>query len=164
MPLDQETMEKLFGCSGRTTDHEDVELAIPAAVAQRLDGESQRHAQATLSRSLEQNNTHFNEAREKIERWADDLVLSAEKALLDTKEQIKALRRQARQAVTLVEQHEIQEKIRKLERQQRRQRQEIFNAEDEIIDKRDQLIDSLERRLAQRTETEALFTIRWAVT
>ena len=164
VPLDQETMEKLFGCSGRTIDHGDVERAIPAAVAQRLDGESQRHAQATLSRSLEQNNTHFNEAREKIERWADDMVLSAEKALLDTKEQIKALRRQARQAVTLVEQHEIQEKIRKLERQQRRQRQEIFKAEDEIIEKRDQLIDSLERRLAQRTETEALFTIRWAVT
>ena len=164
VPLDQETMEKLFGCSGRTADHGDVERAIPAAVAQRLDGESQRHAQATLSRSLEQNNTHFNEAREKIERWADDMVLSAEKALLDTKEQIKALRRQARQAVTLIEQHEIQEKIRKLERKQRRPRQEIFKAKDEIIEKHGQLIDSLERQLAQRTETETLFTIRCALT
>ena len=45
-----------------------------------------------------------------------------------------------------------------------RQRQEIFKAEDEIIEKRDQLIDSLERRLAQRAEAETLFTIRWAVT
>ena len=125
---------------------------------------TQRHAQATVSRSLEQNNTYFNAAREKLERWADDMVLSAEKALLDTKEQIKALRRQARQADTLAGQHEIQEKIRKLERQQRRQRQEIFKVEDEIIEKRDQLIDSLERRLAQRIETETLFTIRWAVT
>ena len=71
----------------------------------------------------------------------------------------------ARSAWTIAdaEQHEIQEKIQKLERQQRRQRQEIFKAEDEIIEKRDQLIDSLERRLAQRTETETLFTIRWAV-
>ena len=132
-------------------------------VTQRLAGEAQRHAQATVSRSLEQNSTHFNEAREKLEKWADDMVLSAEKALQDTKEQIKALRRQARQAVTLAEQHEIQEKVQKLERQQRRQRQEIFKAEDEIMEKRDQLIDSLERRLAQRTETETLFTIRWAV-
>ena len=91
------------------------------------------------------------------------MVLSAEKALLDTEEQIKALRRQARQAVTLADQHEIQEKIRKLERQQRRQRQEIFKVKDEIIEKRDQFIDSLERRLAQRIETETLFTIRWSV-
>ena len=81
----------------------------------------------------------------------------------DTKEQIKALRRQARQAVTLEEQHAIQEKIQKLERQQRRQRQDIFKAEDEIMEKRDALIESLEKRLAQRTDTEALFTIRWAV-
>ena len=92
------------------------------------------------------------------------MVLSAEKALLDTKQQIKALRRQARQAVTLTEQHEIQEKIQKLERQQRRQRQEIFKVEDEIFEKRDHLIDSLEHRLAQRIEKETLFTIRWAVT
>ena len=162
--LDQETMEKLFACAGRTSRGEDREGAIPATETQRLKGESQRHSQATVSRSLEQNNTHFNAAREKLERWADDMVVSAEKALLHTKDQIKALRRRARQAVTLADQHEIQEKIRKFERQQRRQRQEIFKVEDEIIEKRDQLIDSLERRLAQRIETETLFTIRWAVT
>jgi hypothetical protein len=91
------------------------------------------------------------------------MVLSAEKALQDTKEQIKALRRQGRQAGTLEEQRQIQEKLKNLERQQRRQRQEIFSAEDEIVLKRDALIDSLEKRLAQRMETEALFTIRWAV-
>jgi hypothetical protein len=157
--LDQETMEKLFGCAGRM----DGSNPPPASVEQRLSAEAERHAKATISRSVEQNSIHFNQAREKLEQWADDMVLSAEKALRDTKEQIKVLRRQARQATTLEEQHEIQEKIQKLERQQRRQRQDIFKAEDEIMEKRDALIESLERRLAQRTETETLFTIRWAV-
>jgi len=157
--LDQETMEKFFGCSGRLHGDE----AIPAAVQQRLNAEAERHSKATVSRSLEQNSVHFNQAREKLEKWADDMVLSAEKALADTKEQIKALRRQARQAVTLEEQHENQQKIQKLEKQQRRQRQDIFKAEDEVMEKRDSLIESLERRLSQHTETEALFTIRWAV-
>lgn len=161
--LDQETMEKLFGCAGRIPDGTAGEGMLPAAVVQRLAGEAERHSQGTVSRSLELNSTHFHEAREKLEKWADDMVLSAEKALLDTKEQIKALRREARQAITLAEQHEIQEKVQRLERQQRRQRQEIFKAEDEIMEKRDQLIDGLERRLAQRTETETLFSIRWAV-
>ncbi len=157
--LDQETMEKLFGCAGRDADAG----TLPAASGQRLASEAERHAKATVSRSLEQNSKHFNEARDKLERWADDMVLSAEKALADTKEQIKVLRRQARQAVTLEEQHDIQEKIQKLERQQRRQRQEIFKVEDEIMEKRDQLVDQLEKRLAQRTATETLFTIRWVV-
>lgn len=158
-PLDPETMEKLFQCGG----HVAGTATIPDTVSRRLAAESERHAQATLSRSLEQNNRYFHEAREKLERWADDMVLSAEKALADTKEQIKALRRQARQATTLAEQHAIQEKLQKLERQQRRQRQEIFRIEDEIMEKRDQLIDQLEKRLAQRTQVETLFTIRWAV-
>jgi hypothetical protein len=157
--LDQETMEKFFICSGRLHGDE----AVPAAVQQRLDAEAERHAKATVSRSLEQNSVHFNQAREKLEKWADDMVLSAEKALADTKDQIKALRRQSRQAVTLEEQHELQQQLQKLEKQQRRQRQEIFTAEDEIMVKRDSLIDSLERRLAQHTATEALFTIRWTV-
>ncbi|MDP2822116.1 MAG: SNF2-related protein [Sulfuritalea sp.] len=158
--LDQETMEKLFSCSGRV----DGDAAIPAAEQQRLNAEAERHAQATVSRSLEQNSVHFHQAREKLEKWADDRVLSAEKALADTKEQIKALRRQARQAVTLEEQHGIQQQVQKLEKQQRRQRQDIFKAEDEIMEKRDALIESLERRLTQHTASEALFTIRWAVT
>jgi hypothetical protein len=157
--LDQETMEKLFACAARV----DGAIAVPGAATGRLTAESERHAQATVSRSLEQNSKHFNDARDKLEQWADDMVLAAEKALKDTKEQIKALRRQARQATSLAEQHGIQQRIQMLEKQQRRQRQDIFKAEDEIMAKRDALIDQLERRLAQRTEIECVFTLEWAV-
>ncbi|MDF1552469.1 MAG: SNF2-related protein [Deferrisomatales bacterium] len=156
--LDQETLEKLFGVSARCAG----DGAVSAAIEQRLAAEVDRHSEATVSRSLEQNSRHFQEAREKLEKWADDMVLAAEKALRDTKEQIKALRREARQAATLEAQHEIQQKMQKLERQQRRQRQEIFQAEDEIMEKRDALIVQLEKRLAQKTEIERLFTVRWS--
>jgi hypothetical protein len=53
--------------------------------------------------------------------------------------------------------------MQKLERQQRRQRQEIFKVEDEIMERRDQLVDQLERRLAQGSSSETLFTIKWVV-
>lgn len=158
-PLDQETMEKLFLC-GATWDDDG---SVPKAVDAQLAADAERHSAATISRSLEANNKHFQEARERLERWADDLVHSAEKALDDTKEQIKALRRDARQATTLTEQHGVQARISTLERQQRRQRQEIFKVEDEIMTKRDQLVDQLEKRLAGRTTVDALFTIRWTV-
>jgi superfamily II DNA/RNA helicase len=157
--LDQETCEKLFACGG----HTEATTALSESVIQRLAAESERHAKATVSRSLEQNSEYFNEAREKLEKWADDMVLAAEKSLKDTKEQIKLNQRQARLAVNLEEQHEIQQKIQKLEKQQRRQRQEIFKVEDDIIEKRDSLIGSLERRLTQKTESEHLFTLSWAV-
>lgn len=158
-PLDQETIERLFLCGGRVL----ADVEVPGVVADRLGAESERHTKGALSRSLEENSRHFQEAREKLEQWADAMVLAAEKALADTKERIKVLRREARRAVTLQEQHDVQEEMRKLERQQRKQRQEIFQVEDEIMEKRDSLIDALERRLAQRTNTERLFTIRWTV-
>ncbi|GIW83357.1 MAG: helicase SNF2 [Gemmatales bacterium] len=157
--LDQETMEKLFHCAGRVG----AEIDVPEVIKSRLEAESRRHADATVSRSLEANSRHFQQARDKLERWADDMVLAAEKALRDTKERIKSLQREARQAESLDEQHRIQAEIRKLEKLKRRQRQEIFKVEDEIIDKRDALIDSLEKRLAQQTSRETLFTIRWEV-
>ena len=159
LPIEQETCEKLFNCMAENAGP----TSIPDSISQRLTAESERHAKATISQSLEANNEHFNEAREKLEKWADDLVLAAEKALKDTKEQIKLLQRQARLATNLDEQHDIQQRIQKLEKQQRRQRQEIFQVEDSIIEKRDGLIDSLEKRLTQKTESERLFTIEWAV-
>ena len=44
------------------------------------------------------------------------MILAAEKALKDTKEQIKIQQRQARLATNLDEQHEVQKQIQKLEK------------------------------------------------
>jgi len=158
-PLDQETCEKLFNCQGIQGNLID----IPPNIATHLDEESRRHAKSTISRSLETNNKHFNEGRERLEKWADDMVIAAEKELRDTKEQIKALNRQARLAPTVEEQHQLQEKVRELEKKKRKQRQRIFDVEDEIAEKRDNLIDALEKRMNQEIIAEHLFTIRWQI-
>ena len=63
----------------------------------------------------------------------------------------------------LAEQQTLQEGIQKLERQQRKQRQEIFDVEDDIHKKREQLIDQLTQRLSQTVHSETLFTIAWQV-
>lgn len=157
--IDQEALEKLFHCEGKAESLPN----LPTDVETRLAAEADRHAKATISRSLEENNRHFQEARERLERWAEDMVVAAEKELKDTKERIKALNRQARLATTTEEQHAIQERVQDLEKQKRRQRQRIFDVEDEIMAKRDSLIEKLENRMRQRTTVESLFTLRWGV-
>jgi hypothetical protein len=157
--LDQESCEKLFHCMGTENG---IENCLPEH-RQRLDDEINRHMKATISRSLEENNRHFNEARERLEKWADDMILASEKELKDTKQQINALNRQSRLALTMEEQHELQGKIQDLEKKKRRQRQQIFDLEDEIAQKRDDLISALERRMAQKTTCEPIFTIAWRV-
>jgi hypothetical protein len=157
--LDQEVCERMFQCTASVAPVD----GLPDAICQRLEKEAQRHAEATIGKSLETNSRFFNEERERLEKWAEDMVVAAEKDLADTKAQIKALRRQSRLATTLDEQHEIQQKISDLEKKQRKQRQQIFKVEDEITEKRDALIDRLQRRMSQKTSISPLFTIRWEV-
>ena len=157
--IDQETCQKLFHCNARVGESKD----IVSDVVGRLKKESKLHAEATTAKSLEGNNALFNEERERLEKWSEDMVLAAEKELADTKAQIKAVRRQSRLASTLDEQNEFQQKLLDLEKRQRKQRQQIFEVEDEIAEKRDSLIDGLQRRMTQKTKTDPLFTIAWEV-
>lgn len=156
--LDQEACEKLMAlpAAGKPVP---IENPVPKALL----ADSQRAVAATISSVLEANQRLFNEERDKLERWADDKLMAAEEALRNTKARIAQLKRDARKATTLQEQEGIQREISELERKQRRQRQEIFDVEDEIIAKRDELIESLQKRMQERTTQETLFSVRWQV-
>jgi len=132
-----------------------------AVLPSDFDVNVRRQIDAALAKALEENNTYFQAERDKLEQWAEDQMLAAEQALHDTKARLKDAKRRARAAVTIEEQSVVQDEIRKLERQQRRQRQEIFDVEDEIEQRRDALIAALQRRLNQRSRSLALFRIRW---
>jgi len=156
--LDQEACEKLFSVQAKKSSN--TTLAEPPPL---LANNQQRRIEASLAQFIEENQRLFNAEREKLERWADDKLLASEEALRDTKAKIAQVKRDARKAPTLEEQSDLQNQLRNLERQQRRQRQQVFDVEDEIMAKRDELIEALQERLTQTTETEHLFTIRWQV-
>ena len=80
-----------------------------------------------------------------------------------TQQQINVLNRQARLVAAVEEQHALQERIRELEKEKCRQRQQIVDPEDEITQKRDDLITTLEHRMTQKNSHEPLFTIAWKV-
>ncbi|MBK1618474.1 ATP-dependent helicase [Lamprobacter modestohalophilus] len=157
--LDQETCEKLFLCQADRAPTPSTGIEPPI----ELNANAQRHCEAAISRIVEANNRFFQDEREKLEKWAEDKILAAEQALHDTKAKLRALKRESRQATSTNEQHKLQVRIREVERDQRRQRQAIFDVEDEIIEKRDTLIDALEQRLQQHTAIQRLFSIRWTI-
>jgi hypothetical protein len=157
--LDQDRCERLFRCDGVVGEAPEA----PAALTDRLAAESRRHIDATVAASFEANNRFFQQERDRLERWADDKVKAAEKELADVKGQIRASKREERLAESVDEHHRLQVRIKELEKKQRRLRQRIFDVEDDIAEKRDELIAALEKRLAQRTRSERLYTIRWQV-
>lgn len=157
--IDQENCEKLFNCNGRIS----AISIIPDSIKERLRQDQDRYAKATLVKNLEENNRYFSEARDQLDKWAEDMEMAAQKELDDTKRQIRDLQRLSRQAPTMEEQHSLQEEIVKLERKKRNLRERIFDVEDEIAEKRDGLLESLEKRMQQRTTVTPLFVIRWSV-
>ena len=144
-------------------DRDGLATTALATLLQRLKQDQERHAKATLARNLEENNRHFFEARDQLDKWAEDMEVAAQKELDDTKRQIRDLQRRSRQAPTMEEQHGLLEGIAGLERKKRKLREKIFDIEDEIAAKRDRLVDALEKRMRQKTTVTPLFTIRWKV-
>lgn len=155
--LDAEACQRLLELPGKVSRHSVDDLPLP----EHFDANVRRQIDAALAQALDENNTYFQAEREKLEQWAEDQLLAAEQALHDTKARLKDAKRRARTATTVQEQAALQDESKALERQQRRQRQEIFDVEDEIEERRDALIAALERRLNQRSHSVCLFRVRW---
>ena len=157
--IHQEVCEKMFNCSGRVLS----ETEVPPDAAERIEKEALLHRKSAINISMENNSKFFREERDRLDKWANDLILASEKQLTDTKAQLGECIRKSRQSQTLEEEKEYQDKILALQIKQQTLRQKIFSVEDEIIAKRNKLIDALEKRLTQKTSYEPLFTIRWSV-
>ncbi|MCH8536280.1 MAG: DEAD/DEAH box helicase family protein [Alkalimonas sp.] len=157
--MDQELCELLFRLVARVESGAPV--APPAELGEQLAATVKRQLDAALSRVLDENNQYFQHERSKLEAWADDQMLSAEQQLEDTKTKLKEAKRRSRLAETVEEQKAAQEELQQLSKRQRRQRQEIFDVEDQIEERRDSLIDALEKQMHQRSSTHHLFRVRW---
>ena len=75
--------------------------------------------------------------------------------------QIKEARRAATAAISLEDKLSGQQRVKDLEAKRKNQRRALFDAEDEIDQKRDDLIAQIQNQLKESNEQHTLFTIRW---
>ena len=95
--------------------------------------------------------------------WADDLKLGLERKIKEIDCQIKEARRAATAALTLEEKLAGQKQIKALEAQRNAKRRTLFDAQDEIDRRREQIIAEIEGKLQQRVSQTRLFSIRWSL-
>ena len=111
----------------------------------------------------ERSKKFISEESEKISRWADEQTFTLEQELLDVKRRIKEKERvfnTEREAPTRLE---LQKDIQTLQRLMKQKRQALFVLEDEIDERRQQLIQQIEASLNQTFIEEKLFTINWTI-
>ena len=155
--MHQEVLEKMldFPASSCRQTTIDAEPALQAALSQR---------RIEIVRDVnERNLKYFEVEAEKLDAWADDLKIGLEQEIKELDKEIKEVRRIAKGASDLEEKLNWQKKQRELERLRSRKRRVLFDKQDEVDNRRGELISELEGKLEQKIEEKALFTICWQV-
>lgn len=104
---------------------------------------------------------YFQHEVDKLYKWAEDKIKASEKELSDVKSKVKELNREAKKLTTSEDLLAVQTQIRDLEKKKKRLRQEIFDVEDEIEDRRDNMIEEIRERMLRAIKEFPVFTIKW---
>lgn len=138
-----------------------VEELPPAPPDQRLADEMMRREAAIRQAISERNARIFEAEADKLDHWADDLKVALEREIKDFDRQIKEAKRAATLALTLEEKLAGQKQIRTLEGQRNAKRKSLFEAQDEIDQRRGRLIADIEGKLTQKASLQTIVSFRW---
>jgi ERCC4-related helicase len=126
-----------------------------------LEEEIARQKVRILSDLETRNLSFFAQETEKLDSWADDLKVGLEREIKELDRQIKEARSKSKGAATLAEKLAMQKEQRDLEGHRDRKRKELFERQDEIQARRDNLIDELEQQLSQQVTVLPLLACEW---
>jgi hypothetical protein len=157
--IDKETCAKFFNVSADTGAPVEIGADITTGLSGRIETEKTRIIGDVAQRDRE----YFESEIDKLEHWADDIKEGLEQELNDLNKEIKALKKEARQAADLDKKVELHKKAKEMERKRNEKRRSLFEAQDEVDSRKEKLITDIESRLRQKVETADIFTLRWRV-
>lgn len=103
----------------------------------------------------------FDEEIDKLDKWAEDVKNSIEIKLKELSKEIKFKKTEARKIPKLEEKVQAQRHIKELEKKRNSMRMNLYQHQDEVDNKKDNLIEEVEARLKQRIEKKELFSVKW---
>jgi len=158
--VDAEQCRRFFslGASERRAD-----CPLLSEQVQALDESLRRQQNEVLAKLTERNAAFFELELDKLDRWSDDLKVGLEQELKELDRQIREARRSAQIAVALAEKLSIQKQVRELEAARNRKRRELFDAQDRVDKQRQDLIETIEKKLQQDCRVTPVFTVRWSL-
>ena len=123
-----------------------------------------RQKEDILQNNAERNGGFFDFEIEKLDKWADDVKSSIELELKELDREIKARKTEAKKILKLEEKVKAQRQIKEMEKRRNELRQNLYQAQDEIDMKKENLINEIESRMKQKIETNQLSLVKWKLT
>lgn len=156
--LDEDICRRLLLLPGKVQS-DDAGTGEAAGLDEVLDIEKQKKLKGVEGRNLK----FFEEQVGKLDLWTEDLKKGLEQEIKDLDRDIRQVKRDSKLAPTLNEKLELQKEIKRMEQMRTQKRRELFDQQDKVDARRDELINELEGRLKQRMSCVALFTLRWRI-
>lgn len=100
---------------------------------------------------------------DKLDTWADDMKLSLDREIRDLDVEIRLRKGEAKKMTKLQDKIAAQRLVRELESKRKEKRQSLYEAQDAVDQKKEDLINRVEAMLNQKTEQNQLFTFKWTL-
>ena len=159
-PIADDVAKKLFSLVAESGA---IEATVSDNDIKKLEGLEQETINLITSRSAERNSEFFDNEVDKLDKWADDMKTALELDLKKLDIDIKTAKTLAKKNVNLDEKLKAQRSIKDMEKKRNEMRKKLYEAQDDVDTRKEQLIARVEAQLKQRTSLAPLFTIRWKV-
>lgn len=111
----------------------------------------------------ERNSEFFDDEVDKLDKWADDMKKALELDLKKLEIDIKAEKTNSKKIINLEEKVKVQRSIKEMEKKRNEMRKRLYEAQDEVEIRKEQLLNKVETQLNQKSNLEPLFLVRWSV-
>jgi ERCC4-related helicase len=159
--LDPDQCQRLFSLPAAESQPPPLPEDPPARL--RQDAQLAQQQKAVLASLSEKNAALFESEMAKLEGWAGDLKESLEHELKEIDREIREARREAQLAASLELKLEQHRRIKDLEKRRAEKRRGLFEAQDAIDSRKEQLLDQVQARLKQFTSTSEVFRLHWTL-
>ncbi len=158
--VEQEIAKKLFSLSGRIRN---LKINIRSEDKTKLEVLEQEEINCIITNIAERNSIFFDNEVDKLDKWAEDMKKALELELRKLDIDIKTEKTNAKKILKLDEKLKIQRHIKEMEKKRNEMRMKLYDSQDEVDRKKENLIETIEARLKQQILIKSLFTIRWSV-
>lgn len=159
-PIIQEIAKKLFSLAAEVSGAEEN---ISEDEKKKLETLEQDAVDLVHERSAERNSEFFDNEVEKLDQWADDMKTALELDLKKLDIDIKTAKTQGKRIIDLEEKVKVQRGIKEMEKKRNEMRRKLYEAQDEVEKRKEELIARVEAQLEQKAKKSDLFWIKWRI-
>ncbi len=137
--------------------------ALRTAIPEQLQAVTDLQRQRAQEEVQLRQQAHFNTEIDKLDLWAEDLKSGLELRIKELEVAIKETKKASTLAMSLEDKLVLQKRVKELETERNQARRRLFDAQDEIDAKRDEIIKGIEGELESSVSSERLLSFRWVL-